>query len=112
MTKERYVQYVKGNDYIGIPVDGTQFVMPKDYCDVIAREANGNIAVFEKRLGFDPGHFEDGGELIRIDVDDLSDLNLRVPSGNEAGANSHWIPGGYTDGGVPEAITVTRWLRC
>ena len=32
-------------------------------------------------------------------------LNLRIPSGNEAGANSHWVPGGKTDGGVPEAIS-------
>ena len=28
-----------------------------------------------------------------------------MPSGNEYGANNHWIPGGYTDGGVPEAVT-------
>lgn len=35
----------------------------------------------------------------------MEGLNLRIPSGNEAGANSHWIPGGKTDGGVPEAIT-------
>lgn len=28
-----------------------------------------------------------------------------MPSGNEAGANSHWIPGGKTDGGIMEAIT-------
>ena len=36
-----------------------------------------------------------------------SDLNIRVPSGNEATANDLWIPGGYTSGGVPEAITDT-----
>lgn len=28
-----------------------------------------------------------------------------MPSGNEYGANSHWIPGGKTDGGVSEAVT-------
>lgn len=42
---------------------------------------------------------------MRIDISDLDGLNLRMPSGNEVGANSHWIPGGYTDGGVPEAVT-------
>ena len=31
-------------------------------------------------------------------------LPFAVASGNEAGANSHWIPGGLTDGGTPEAI--------
>ncbi len=105
MTKEQYVNYVKGNDYIGIPYDGTQFVMPKSVCDEVSIRANGDISVYEIELGFDVGHFEDGGGLIRIDIDDLNDLNLRLPSGNETGANSHWIPGGYTDGGVPEAVT-------
>lgn len=105
MTKEQYINYVKGNDYIGIPSDGTQFVMPKNYCDEIAIKANGNISVYEKMIGFDIGHFDDGGGLVRIDIDNLDGLNLRMPSGNEAGANSHWIPGGKTDGGVSEAIT-------
>lgn len=56
-------------------------------------------------LGFDEGHFAKGGGLVRIDVEDIADLNLRIPNGNEYGANSHWIPGGYTDGGVPEAVS-------
>lgn len=105
MTKEQYIAYVKGNSYIGIPTDETQFVMPKNFCDDIATKAGGNISAYESALGFDAGHFEDGGGLIRIDIDDLSGLNLRIPSGNEAGANSHWIPGGKTEGGIPEAIT-------
>ena len=105
MTKEQYINYVKGNAVIGIPTDNTQFVLPKNYCDKIASEAAGDIKYYEKALGFDEGHFSDGGGLIRIDIENLDELNLRVPSGNEAGANSHWIPGGKTDGGVPEAIT-------
>ncbi len=105
MTKEQYITYVKGNSNIGIPSDGTQFVMPKNFCDEIAANANGNIGIYEKALGFDIGHFEDGGGLIRIDIDNLDGLNLHMPSGNEAGANSHWIPGGKTDGGIMEAIT-------
>ena len=105
MTKEQYINYVKGNSTIGIPTDKTQFVLPKSYCDDIARNAEGNINYYEEMLGFDKGHFSDGGGLIRIDIKNLEGLNLRIPSGNEAGANSHWIPGGKTDGGVPEAIT-------
>jgi hypothetical protein len=27
-----------------------------------------------------------------------------MPSGNELGANSQWIPGGYTGGGIIEAV--------
>lgn len=56
-------------------------------------------------MGFDEEHFAKGGGLVRIDIKDVTDLNLRIPSGNEYGANSHWIPGGYTEGGVPEAIS-------
>lgn len=105
MTKEQYINYVKGNSTIGIPTDGTQFVLPKNYCDDIASKAAGDIGYYEKTLGFDTGHFSDGGGLVRIDIENLDGLNLRIPSGNEAGANSHWIPGGKTDGGVPEAIS-------
>lgn len=104
MTKEQYINYVKGNSTIGIPTDGTQFVFPKNYCDDIASKAAGDIGYYEKALGFDTGHFSDSGGLVRIDIENLDGLNLRIPSGNEAGANSHWIPGGKTDGGVPEAI--------
>ena len=43
--------------------------------------------------------------MVRVDVDDVTGLNLRLPSGNETGANSLWIPGGYTSGNVPEAIS-------
>ncbi|MEI4771944.1 hypothetical protein WAX74_20290 [Psychrobacillus sp. FJAT-51614] len=31
--------------------------------------------------------------------------NIRVPSGNETGAwQGFWEPGGYTQGGIPEAV--------
>ncbi|WP_051624356.1 hypothetical protein [Clostridium akagii] len=105
MTKEQYINYVKGNSYIGIPDDGTQFILSKNVCEEIATKANGNISYYEESLGFDIGHFEDGGGLVQININDVSDLNLRMPSGNEAGANSHWLPGGYTDCGTPEAIS-------
>lgn len=28
-----------------------------------------------------------------------------MPSGNEYGANSHWMPSGYTDDGITEAVS-------
>lgn len=79
--------------------------MPKNYCDSVISKANGDISIIEKELGFPEGYFRDGGGLIRIDVNDVNGLNIRMPSGNEAGANSLWIPGVKTSGGVPEAIT-------
>ena len=42
---------------------------------------------------------------MRIDIENIDGLNLRIPSGNELGANEYWIPGGKTDGGIPEAVT-------
>lgn len=41
---------------------------------------------------------------MRIDILYFDDLNLRIPDGNEAGANEYWIPGGYTVGDTPEAV--------
>ncbi|MBU5474371.1 hypothetical protein [Roseburia sp. MSJ-14] len=43
-----------------------------------------------------------------MEVDNVSDLNIRVPSGNEATANDLWIPGGYTSGGVTDTIPLDR----
>ena len=54
----------------------------------------------EQLLGFDPGAL--GDCPIRIDIS--KPQGLRMTTGNESGANSYWIPGGYTAGGIPEAV--------
>ena len=104
MGQDSYVMYVVARKHVGRE-DNSCFVMPKSVCDDIAKTANGNLTVYEEALGFAPGYFYGHGGLVRIDVTDIEDLHLRLPSGNEAGANSYWLPGGYTSGGVPEAIT-------
>ena len=104
-TDWAYSRYSETNGFVGVPDDNTLFVMPKNYCDNVISSANGSISVVEKELGFPDGYFSDGGGLVRIDVDTITELNIRIPSGNEAGANKLWIPGGVTSGGVPEAIT-------
>ena len=106
-TEWAYSRYSETNGFVGVPDDNTLFVMPKNYCDDVVAKANGDISVIEKVLGFPDGYFSDGGGLVRIDVDDIAGLNIRMPSGNETGANKLWIPGGYTSGGVPEAISDT-----
>ena len=78
---------------------------------MVIERANRNISIIEKELGFPEGYFSDGGGLIRIDAPNTPELNIRIPSGNETGANIHWIPGGKTSGGVPEAITNTIPLK-
>ncbi len=102
-----YNRFSLTNGFVGVPDDNSLFVLPKSLCDQISTSANGNISVWEKVLGFDDGYFANGGGLVRIDVDNIDDLHIRIPSGNEYGANSHWLPGGFTDGNVPEAITDT-----
>jgi len=42
-----------------------------------------------------------GTSPVRIDVERPS--GLRMPSGNEIGANNNWIPGGRTSGDISEA---------
>ena len=110
-TEWAYNQYSKTNGFVGVPDDNSLFVMPKNYCDDVIARANGNISIIEKKLGFPEGYFRDGGGLIRIDAPNTPELNIRIPSGNEAGANKLWIPGGKTSGGVPEAITNTIPLK-
>lgn len=68
-----------------------------------------------KELGLPPGAL-DGDQLIRIDFDNPRELNLRIPSGNEAGANDMWMPGGKMPGvgleGVIDLAGVPpdRWM--
>lgn len=104
MGLDSYVMYVVARKFVGRE-DNSCFVMPKYVCDDIARIAQGDLAVYEQALGFTPGYFQGHGGLVRLDVIEVADLHVRIPSGNEAGANSYWLPGGYTSGGVPEAVT-------
>ena len=56
----------------------------------------------ESALGLHPGDL--GSNPVRVDI--KNPKNIRVPSGNEAGAwPGYWKPGGYTyPGGVMEAV--------
>lgn len=81
-----------------------QFVATKSRMDRVFADAGGDVGRMEVALGFDPGHFGEGGGLVRLDVAPESLRNFRIPSGLERGANSHFRYGGYTSGGVGEAI--------
>jgi hypothetical protein len=56
-----------------------------------------------KRLGYPSGSLANGGFTI-VNIQNPKDYNMHIPSGNEHGANSEWIPGGYTSGGILEVI--------
>ena len=100
-SREAYEKALQsyGGD-IGDPDTGT-FVLPKSVVDKAIKASNGDPRVLEKLLKLDEGYLGDSP----IIVDILNPSNIRVPSGNEAGAwPEYWIPGGYTGGGVPEAV--------
>lgn len=87
--------------------DGTAFFIPKKDVDRLLGESKGDKRALEKALGL-PDHMLDADQLVRIDVQNTKAVNLRIPSGNEAGANSHWLPGGKLPEGHPEAVVDLR----
>ncbi|MBF0300959.1 MAG: hypothetical protein HQK51_19785 [Oligoflexia bacterium] len=84
-------------------IDGTSFIMPKSEADQILTSAIGDKKKFEDALGFPRGHL-DRSEMVRVDISKPRDYNLRIPSGNEAGVNPLWRPGGTLPNGHSEAI--------
>jgi len=79
--------------------------MPRSEFNRIVSETGGDLGQIEIRLGLNTGDLTSGNvSALAIDSGDL--VNLRIPTGNEAGAisNPNWIPGGYTSGGVAEAV--------
>lgn len=99
-NKERFNRSLKKyKGYIG-PVEG-QFVMPKFVYEKAVKASNGNPRVLEKLLGFEQGFL--GENPVVIESKQIH--GLRFPSGREPGAyDGLWEPGGYTKGGIPEAI--------
>ncbi|MFS0868094.1 hypothetical protein AB3M83_12275 [Microbacterium sp. 179-B 1A2 NHS] len=88
--------------------DNTTFVFPTSELQNILDESGGSANEVADRLGLDREWFFDAnGDPVPVEVRhfDPSELsNLRIPSGNEAGANDKWIPGGYLPTGIPEAV--------
>lgn len=83
--------------------DGTSFVMPKGEADAMLARTQGDPRAMEKELGLPKG-FLDSNKLVRIDIPEPHDANVRIPSGNEAGANDQWLPGGKLPDGASEAV--------
>jgi hypothetical protein len=91
----------RGRDLLGRP-DG-QFVMRPGQVDDILARTDGDISRIEKELGIPEGRWQ-GRKLVRIDIAAPRDLDVRVSSGNEVGANEHWLPGGKLPTGLDEAV--------
>jgi hypothetical protein len=77
------------------------FVMPKSVADEAIAKANGDFRLLEELLALERGSL--GSNPVRVDI--YNPKNLRIPSGNEVGALfEYWVPGGYTKGGIMEAV--------
>jgi hypothetical protein len=70
------------------------FVLPKQQADMLVQQSGGNIQKLEKLLGLEQGTL--GNNPFRIDIE--NPVGLRMPDGNESGANYFWIIGGRTSG--------------
>ncbi len=77
--------------------------MPKSEANALIASTGGDPRAMERALGLVEG-FLDSNKVVRIDIDHAEQFNLRVPSGNEAGANDQWIPGGKLPDGASEAV--------
>ncbi|WP_434778581.1 hypothetical protein [Neisseria sp. Ec49-e6-T10] len=85
--------------------DGTSFVLPKSESEALKNLSSREMEIY---LGLPEGQLSpklfSQTQVLQIDIPPQKSLNVRVPSGNEAGANSQWIPGGKLPTGGNEAI--------
>jgi hypothetical protein len=80
-----------------------KFIMPKREADELLNRTGGDIALLEKELGIPQGSWQeqaaDYGGMLRVEIPPniLKEKNIRMPSGNEGGADANlWRPGGFT----------------
>ena len=77
--------------------------------DRLLEQTRGDVRVIENALGIQKNlwrkNLSKGDRLLRIDFIPTKDSNLRIPDGNEIGADMLlWRPGGKTEGGLDEAV--------
>ena len=105
VTEKTYKQYIRNsirNPILGRP--GELFITTNEEMNNIFLKSKGEYTKIEESLGFDSGTFSSGGGLVRIDIENPFNYDIRMPSGNEYGANPHFEFGGKTDGGKLETV--------
>ncbi|MBB5035461.1 hypothetical protein [Prosthecobacter vanneervenii] len=84
-------------------IDKTAFVFPTSKLSDLLKEAGGDRGKLEDLLGIPRGQLG-SRPLSRVDFKDPASLNIRIPSGNEAGANDQWLPGARLPTGTLEGV--------
>ena len=101
-------------DKYGPGNQGTTFVFPTSEIDNIITQADGKPKKLGVMLGLGENFFVDGNDkpldITRADFtyEEIINGNLRMPRGDEGGANEAWIPGGYLPEGIPESVMNTH----
>jgi len=82
--------------------DDGLFVTTPAAADKAERAAGGDRERLKQLLGIPPESWNE--PIMRVDIPPGSQKRLRMPSGFEEGANKLFLWGGYTSGGMPEAV--------
>lgn len=92
---------IKGPPRAGTFGDDSVFVLPKSEVEAALTKSGGDPRQLEVLLGMDKGYLGDSPYLLEF----KQPANLRMATGNEANAwEGLWEPGGYTKGGIKEAV--------
>ena len=79
------------------------FAMSKTQFDLIKNKAGGDLRLIERYLGLERDSLQDDDLLIAF-IPPQNMPTIKIPSGNEVGANQYWLPGGVTSGGIREVV--------
>lgn len=82
--------------------DHTTFLMPTEHVQNVIANADGDVSKIESQLGLNPGDLTP--PLVIVEFPTLTSSDVRMPSGNETGANDSWIPFGHLPTGIPEGV--------
>ena len=102
MTKKQFEDFYLPNDIKTVGRPDGQFITSSQQMNKIIAEANGDPVKIAERLGM--MNWSKDTVVYRMDMSGPLWYNPRPPSANMSGANSWFIPGGSTIGGVPEAV--------
>ncbi len=90
--------------------DGGQFIVPQAYMSEILRIAyNPNNQCYYSRcimelLGVMGSSWSDDTQWVRFDIKNLEELHISLPASTNPGADSLFVPGGFTICGIPERV--------
>jgi len=101
ITTTKKLDDFSGPEYLNHGPDSGLYITPKKDMDSLLRNSTSRTDI-EQQLGLNKGALQ-GGDLIRLDIPNPLDRNLRLPDPNSG--NVHHIPGsGRTPGGQMESV--------